>query len=62
MLLLIYCFMFVPLCVGVLCWFSLFKYVLLYSLSIFAIILTRKRELVAFILLSFECHAYVNAM
>ena len=44
-LLLIYCFMYLPLLVGVLCW-SLFCYLLLCVLTIFAIILTRKRELV----------------
>ena len=44
--------MYHPLFVGVLCC-SLFWYVLLYVLSSFAIILTRKRELVALLLLSF---------
>ena len=44
--LLICCFIYLPLSVGVLCW-SLFWYALLYALSSFAIILTRKRELVA---------------
>ena len=44
--LLIYCFMYLPLLVGVLCP-SLFWYALLYVFSSFAIILTRKRELVA---------------
>ena len=46
--------MYLPLFVGVLCW-SLFWYALLYVLSSFAIILTRKRELVALLLLSFGC-------
>ena len=42
---------------GVLCW-SLFWYALLHVISSFAIILTRKRELVALLLLSFglSCH------
>ena len=39
---------------GVLCW-SLFWYALLNVLSSFAIILTRKRELIALLLLSFGC-------
>ena len=43
LLLLIYCFMYLPLFVGVLCW-SLFWYALLYVHSSFVIILTRKRE------------------
>ena len=46
--------MYLPLSVGVLCW-SLFWYVLLYALSSFEIILTRKRELVAVLLMSFRC-------
>ena len=37
--------MYLPMFVGVLCW-SLFWYALLYVLSSFAIMLTRKRELV----------------
>ena len=43
--------MYLPLFVGVLCW-SLFWYALFYVLSSFAIILMRKRELVALLLLS----------
>ena len=43
LLLFICCFMYLPLFVGVLCW-SLFLCALLYVLSSFAIILTRKRE------------------
>ena len=39
---------------GVLCW-SLFWYALLYVFSSFAIILTRKRELVTLLLLSCYC-------
>ena len=45
-LLLIYCFMYLPLFVEVLCW-SLLWYALLCVLSSFTIILTRMRELVA---------------
>ena len=61
LLLLIYCFMYLPLFVGVLCW-SLVWYALLYVLSSFASILTRKRELVALLLLSFGCVVTVNVM
>ena len=46
LLLLIHCFMFLTLFVGVLCW-SLFSYAFICDLSSFVIILTRKRELVA---------------
>ena len=46
--------MYLLLFVEVLCW-SLFWYALLYVLSSFAIILTMKRELDAFLVLSFEC-------
>ena len=59
MLLLIYCFRNLPLIVGVLCW-SLFSYALLYVPSSFTIILTRKKELVALLLLSFGCLVTVN--
>ena len=45
----------------VLCW-SLFWFALLYVLSSFAIILTRKKELVALPLLSFGCLATVNVL
>ena len=60
-LLLIYCLLHLPLFVGVLCW-SLFWYALLYVLSSFANILTRKlkRELVVLLLLSFACLVTVN--
>ena len=61
LLLLIYCYMYLPLFVGVLCWY-LFWYALLYVLSSFAITLTRKRELVALLLLSFGCLATVNVL
>ena len=44
--------MYLPLFVGVLCW-PLFRCTLLYVLSSFASILTRNRELVALLLLSF---------
>ena len=46
---------------GVLCW-SLFWYALLYVLFSFAIILMRKRELVALLLLSFRCFVTVNVL
>ena len=58
---LIYCFLYLPLFIVVLCW-SLFIYVLLYVLSSFAIILKRKRELVALFSLSFGCLFTVNAL
>ena len=47
--------------VGVLC-SSLFWYALLYVLSKFAIILTRKKEIVALVLLSFGCLVAVNVL
>ena len=53
--------MYIPLCVGVLCW-SLFSYVLLDVLSSFAIVLTRKRELVALLLLGFWFLVSVNGL
>ena len=46
---------------GVLCW-SLFWYALLYVLSSFAIILSRKSELVGLLLLSFGCLVTVNVL
>ena len=46
---------------GVLCW-SLFWHVLLCAISSVAIILTRKRELVALLLLSFGCLVTVNTL
>ena len=46
---------------GVLCW-SLFWHALLYVLSSFAIILTRKRELIALLLLTFECLVTMNIL
>ena len=57
----IYCFMYLQLFVKVLCW-SLFLCVLLYVLSSFAIILTRKRELVALLLLSFGSLVTINVL
>ena len=53
--------MYPPMVVMVLC-SSLFWYALIYVLSSFAIILTRKRELVAFLLLSFGCLVTVNVL
>ena len=61
LLLLIYCFMYLPLFVGALRW-SLFWYSLLYAPSSFVIILTRKKELVALLLLSFRCLVTVNGL
>ena len=58
-MLLIYCLMFFPLFVGVRC-LSLFWYALLCVLSSFAIILKRKRELVAMLSLSYGCLVTVN--
>ena len=46
---------------GVLCW-TLFWYAILYVLSRFSIILVRKRELVALLLLSFGCLVTVNVL
>ena len=54
LLLLIYCLMYVPLFVGALC-LSLFCYALLSVHFSFAIILKRKGELVALLLLSYRC-------
>ena len=62
-MLLFYCFMYMyfPLCAGVLS-LPLFWYALLCVLSSFAIILKRKRELVALLLLSFMCLVTVNVL
>ena len=54
LLLSIYCLMYSPLFVGVLC-LSLFCYALLCDHSSFAIILKRKRKLVRFLSLSYRC-------
>ena len=61
LLLLIYRLIYFPLFVGVLC-FYLFCYALLCVHSSFAIILKRKRKLVALLLLSYRCIITVNAM
>ena len=53
--------MFFPLFVGVLC-LSLFCYALLCVLSSFAIILKRKRKLIALQLLSLRCIVTVNIL
>ena len=57
-LLLICCLVCFPLVVGVLC-LSLFCCALLCVLSTFAIILKRKRELFALLLMSCRCHVSV---
>ena len=56
LLLLIYCFLYPPL------FGLLFGYALLYVLSSIVILLTRKRELVALLLLSFGCLVTVNVL
>ena len=61
LLLLIYCLMYFPLFVGVLC-LSLFCYALLCVRSSFAIILKSKRKLVASLLLSCRCIVTINVM
>ena len=61
LLLLIYCLMYLPLFVGALCW-SLLWYALLYVLSSLAIILTRKKKLVALFYCLFGCLVSVNVM
>ena len=61
LLLLIYCLMYFPLFVGVPC-LSLFCYALLCVHSSFAIILRRKRKLVALLLLSYRCIVTINVM
>ena len=53
--------MYLPFFEGVLCW-SLIWYALLCVISSFAFILTRKRELVALLLLYFVCLVTVNVM
>ena len=53
--------MYFPLLVGFLC-LSLFCFALLFVLSSFAIILTRKRKLVALLLLSNRCLVTVNVL
>ena len=61
LLLLIYCLMYFPLFVGVLCLY-LFCYALLCVLSHFAIILKRKRKVVALLLLSYRCIVTINIL
>ena len=61
LLLLVYCLIYLLLFVWVLCW-SLFWFALHCVLSSFEIILTRKRELVALLLLSFGCLVTVNVL
>ena len=61
LLLLIYCLMYFLLFVGVLC-LSLFCYALLCVHSSFAIILKRKRKLVAFLLLPYSCIVILNVL
>ena len=53
--------MYIPLFVGVLC-LSLFCYTLLCVQSSFAIILKRKRKLVALLLLSYKCIVTINVL
>ena len=53
--------MYFPLFVGLLC-LSLFCYALLCVHSSFAIILKRKRKLVALLLLSYRCIATLNVL
>ena len=61
MLFMIYCSMYFPLFVGVLC-LSLFWYTLLCVHSSFAIILKWKRKLVALLLLSYRCIVTINVL
>ena len=61
LLLLIYCLMYFPLFVGVLCLY-LFCYALLCVHSSFAIILKKKRKLVALLLLSYRCIVTINVL
>ena len=53
--------MYLPVCVWFLCWYA-FCYALLDVPSSFVIILARKRELVALLLLSFGCLVTENAL
>ena len=61
LLLLIYCLMYFPMLMGVLC-LSLFCYALLCVHSSFAIILKRKRKLLALLLLSYRYIATINVL
>ena len=56
-----YCLMYVPLCVGVLC-LSLFCESVLCVHSSFAIILKRTRKLVALLLLFYRCSVTINVL
>ena len=58
LLLFIYCLMYFPLFVGVLC----LCYALLCVHSSFAIILKRKRKLVALLLFSYRCIVTINVL
>ena len=60
-MLLIYCLMYFPFFVGVLC-LSLLWYAFLCVLSSFASILKRMRELVVLLLLSYGCLVTVNVL
>ena len=53
--------MYFSLCVGILC-LSLFCYVLLCVHSTFAIVLKRKRTVIALLLLSYQCLVNVNVL
>ena len=61
LLLLIYCLMYFPLFVGVLC-LSLFWYALIWVHSSFTLILKRKKKLIALLLLSYRCLVTVNVL
>ena len=61
LLLLIYCLMYFSLFVGILC-LSVFCYASLCVHFSFAIILKRKRKLVALLLLSYRCSVTINVM
>ena len=60
-MLLIFCLMYFPLFVKILC-LSLFCYALLFVRSSFAIISKRKRKLVALVLLSYRCIVTINVL
>ena len=61
LLLLIHCLVCCPLVVGVLC-LSLFCCALICIFSSFAIILKRRREFVALLVLSYGCFVTVNSL
>ena len=61
LLLLIYCLIYFPLFVGVMC-LSLFCYALLCVHSSFVIILKRKRKLVVLLLLPYRCIVTINIL